>query len=350
MKHQNLQACAKIQDLKNAKIIFLALNGIGNTLLLTPVFTSLKKAYPRINISVLALADSAGSLKTNPNVDNVIVYPGKKGILSRLGFLLSLRKKKFDISFYPYPNVDIMSALFGLIVGARCRVNFEYKLFGKWSGLMDTVSIPVEFRKHDVEKNLEFAKLLGVARPSQKLFINVTAKDRKKIDLLLKGKVKKNDILVGMHVGSKEGMRVWPTENFARLVAMLSNKGQVKIVLVGTEIEKDLIKGFEEFAGNNIINLINETTIPETTALIERCKLFVTNDSAPMHMAVSVSTKVIAIYLGPNIMRTGPYGKEHVVFLVNMATKDIDSNKNHHYVKEVTPEIVFKEACKALNL
>src|SRR3989344_6248773 len=95
----------------NPKIIVLALNGIGNIILLTPTFTNLKKNLPDSHISVLTLSDAANVVKNNPCVDNVIVYPSKKPLLLRIIFLLKLRKEKYDVSFYPYPNVNIMSAL-----------------------------------------------------------------------------------------------------------------------------------------------------------------------------------------------------------------------------------------------
>lgn len=331
----------KLPKLNNAKIIFIALNGIGNTILLTPVFENLKRNLPKSHVAVLALKDSAAVVSNNPYVDEVIEYPSKKSLASRFAFLLKLRKRGYSLSLYPYPNVNIMSALIGVVIGAKCRVNFHYRLFGRWSRFLNSVSVPVNLDEHDVEKNLDMLRELGLKVSSKKLFIGYGKNDEKYVESLLKNKAGKNDILIGMHIGSKEGMRIWDTKNFASLVKKLSRHRSVKVILVGTGIEMSLIKGFDEFKLPSVVNLIRKTTIPQTTALIGKCRLFVTTDSGPMHMAVAAGTTVIAVYLGPHIKRTAPFGKKHIVFLTNKATVKEDRNKNHIYVDEVTPDMVY---------
>lgn len=340
----------KLPKLHNAKIIFMALNGIGNTLLLTPVFTNLKRNLPKSTITVLTLSDCANVVRNSPYIGEVLVYPSKNSLLSRMLFLLKLRKKKYDLSFYPYPNVSIMSALMAVLIGAKFKVNFDYRLFGRWCGFLNSISVPVNLEKHDVEKNLELLRALNLKVYSKSLFVNSGKKEEAYVKGLLENKVGKNDILIGMHVGSKEGMRIWDTKNFASLVEALSKHKRVKIVLVGTSIEKRLIKNFHEFQIPNVINLISKTTIPQTAALIKKCKLFVTTDSGPMHMAVAAGTRVMAIYLGPHIKRTAPFGKKHIVFLTNKSTIKDDKNKNHIYVDDVTPDMVCKKIIKILKL
>lgn len=337
----------KLKD--NPKILFIALNGIGNLIILTPAFTNIKKNLPKSRVSVLALIDSVDVVKDNPYVDEVIVYPAKKSLFSRIMFLLRLRHKKYDISFYPYPNVNIMSAVMAFLIGAKYRINFYYKFLNRWVGMFDTISVPVNLNKHDVEKNLDLIRELNLKIYSKNLFINITKEDKKYVDSLLKNKVQRNDILVGMHVGSKEGMRIWPTENFAYLVEKLLHYRRIKIVLIGTSIESKLIRNFEQFKQLNVINLIKKTSIPQTTYLIKKCKLFITTDSGPMHMAVAARTKVIAIYLGPHIKRTAPFGKEHIAFITDKSTRNEDQNKNHVYVDEIMPEMILEQVEKSLR-
>jgi len=46
------------------------------------------------------------------------------------------------------------------------------------------------------------------------------------------------------------------------------------------------------------INLCGSTDLSELISLIERCKVFVTSDSAPMHMASAIGTPFVALF-GP---------------------------------------------------
>ena len=331
------------------KILFIALNGIGDLILATPCFANIKKNLPESDVSVLTRSDSVGVVSNNPHIDNIIIYPSKKTIFSRILFLLKLRKTEYDISFYTYPNVNIMSALLSFLIGAKCRINFDYKFFGVYCGFLNSVSIPVDLDKHDIEKNLDLLRALKLKIHSKKLFIKIKKADEIFVNNILKGKIKKNDVLIGMHVGSREAKRIWSAENFASLVEKLSQDRRIKIILVGTSMEMSLIKNFDEFKIPNVINILKKTTIPQTTALIKKCRLFITTDSGPMHMAVAVGTKVIAVYLGAKIKRTAPFGKKHIVFLTNKSTYDEDTNKNHIYVDEVTPDMVYVQVKKSLR-
>ena len=66
------------------------------------------------------------------------------------------------------------------------------------------------------------------------------------------------------------------------------------------------------------INLSGRTTVGELTALFSKCKLFVSNDSGPVHIACAVGTPVISIFgrkdpgLSPE--RWGPRGEKSVFF------------------------------------
>ncbi len=47
-----------------------------------------------------------------------------------------------------------------------------------------------------------------------------------------------------------------------------------------------------------VINAAGKTTLPQLAALVKRCKVFITGDSAPMHIASSMGTNFVALF-GP---------------------------------------------------
>ena len=61
------------------------------------------------------------------------------------------------------------------------------------------------------------------------------------------------------------------------------------------------------------IDLTGQTPVGLLPGLLRRASLLVTNDSGPMHIAAAVGTPVVALFGPTDPVKTGPYGKGHVV-------------------------------------
>ncbi len=326
-----------------SKVLFIALTGIGNVIMLTPALTNIKKNLPKSKVSVLLDSYTEDVLEKNPYVDEIIIYPTNKNLLLKILFLLKLRKKKFDISFYSYPNNNIMSSIFSFLSGAKLKVNFHYKfLFLKKCEFLNTISVDADENTHDVDKNLNLLRAYNLKIYSRDLFVPISEEDKIYVDNLLKDKVKESDELIGMHIGSDGLDKMWKTKNFASLVDKIKNRESIKVILVGAEKERNLVDEFPELQTSKVINLMGNTTISQSTEVIRRCKVFIANDSAPMHMAVAIGTKVIGIFIASDVRRTRPYGKKHIV-LTNLTEYINGDNKNIIYVEKITPEVVFQQ-------
>ncbi|MBM2841153.1 MAG: hypothetical protein HW412_1681, partial [Bacteroidetes bacterium] len=68
----------------------------------------------------------------------------------------------------------------------------------------------------------------------------------------------------------------------------------------------------------NVLNAAGELSLLQSAELIRQCILLVSNDSAPMHLAVGVRTPVVAIF-GATVPRFGfaPRGKRDIVAEIN---------------------------------
>ncbi len=340
----------KISLSNQSKVLFIALTGIGNVIMLTPALANIKKNFPKSKVTVLIDSYTKDVLKNNKDVDEILIYPARKNLFSRLLFLLKLRGEKFDVCFYSYPNYNIMSAFLSYLTGARYRVNFYYKFMWKEKcGFLNTISVNADNDTHDVDKNLNLLKACNLGIYSKNMIIPATKEDKTYVDTLLKGKVKKSDTLIGVHIGSDDLDKIWKTNNFAALVEEITERGNIKVILVGAAKEKSLVEKFSEFNSPKVVNLMGRTTIPQTTEVIKRCKIFVANDSAPMHMAVVAGTKVISIFIASDFRRTGPYGKEHIVLTNLKEYIGSKRNKNIIYVDKVTPNVIYQQIKKFLR-
>jgi ADP-heptose:LPS heptosyltransferase len=82
---------------------------------------------------------------------------------------------------------------------------------------------------------------------------------------------------------------------------MLAMK-DIRVVVTGSEEEINIANDLIDMARSKVINAVGETTIMQLAALLKRCKVFVTSDSAPMHIASAMGTSFVALF-GPTDSR-----------------------------------------------
>lgn len=296
------------------KILVLALPGIGNTLLLTPMLESLRSNYKDAKIKVLVMYKSCKEiLEGNPNIDEIILFEFlKHGYLKSLKFMNKLSKEKFDISILPHPSNKLHYNLVSYFARAKIRLAHKYPYFKiKSLNFLQNKRLNLS-NKHEIEENLELLKLLGInANDTKKnIFINLTDKNRDFASKFLKSN-KISELKVGIHAGSSNlaGMenKRWPKERFVELCNYLIDNYKATILIFGGNDEIDL----KEFIHKNLKNknkafIVNTNSIKDTAALIQKCDFFITNDSGLMHIAAAFNVKTIAVSGAADCRRTYP--------------------------------------------
>ena len=108
--------------------------------------------------------------------------------------------------------------------------------------------------------------------------------------------------------------RMWPFERYAELCDELIEKYNAKVIFTGTPDESNLIKLIQDKIEKkeSTFNAAGEINLNQLFCLIEKCKLFIGNDSGPMHVAAAQGVKTLGLF-GPNLpARFGPYGKNGI--------------------------------------
>ena len=101
--------------------------------------------------------------------------------------------------------------------------------------------------------------------------------------------------------------KVWPADRFADLADQLSrSSGQRTILILGSKSESYLGRRLAQRVPQ-AINLCGELTLMEMTALMDSLRLFIGNDSGPMHLACAREIPVLGLFGPTNPKRTGPF-------------------------------------------
>jgi ADP-heptose:LPS heptosyltransferase len=95
----------------------------------------------------------------------------------------------------------------------------------------------------------------------------------------------------------------WPAKSFEDLMRRLAQELHGTIFVVGDRSERNLLPA--EIYSDSVLLLAGELTLRETALLLQKCQLFIGNDSGLMHIAGAMGVPSL-LFFGP----TSPNGKE----------------------------------------
>ena len=337
------------------RILLTRTDRIGDVVLSTPAIKAVRDKYLDAHIAFMVRPYAKDIVDGNPNLDEVIIYDkyGKhKSLLRTIIFAFKLRKKKFDLALMLHPTNRVH--LIAYLAGIPQRIGYDRKL-----SCLLTKRIPhtkQEGKKHELEYTLDILRSIGIVAKDKELFVPVHENDIEKIEKLLsEHHVDKNAALIAINPGASCPSKRWKEENFASLSDSLAGKYKAEILIVSDQASMESAKKVASFMKCEPINLAGRTTIGELAALLSKCKLFISNDSGPVHIACAVETPVVSIFgrkdPGLSPRRWGPTGVKTAVFHKDVGCKEClahNCNIGFKCLEAVTPEEVLAKAEKLL--
>jgi heptosyltransferase-2 len=115
-------------------------------------------------------------------------------------------------------------------------------------------------------------------------------------------------IFLGLNPGAEYGpAKRWPAERFAAVAREVSRKMPDCLWLAfGGAGDRALCDDIARLAGSRVLNLAGKTTLRELMALLKLCRVVLTNDSGPMHVAAALGTPVVVPFGSTSPELTGP--------------------------------------------
>ncbi len=309
------------------KILILALSGIGDALMFTPALKLLRQSLPYAQIDALVMFKGTKEIyETNENFNKVIYFDFiKEGALSSLKLVLGLRKK-YDTTINLYPSNRKEYNIINFLLGAKKRVGVEYlRMNNSNLGWLNNITVLENDKTHNVQTNIKLIEKLLNKSFDENPPMQISISDEKKIfaDNFLKDKnISTNDFLVGFHPGcatlKNHIRRRWEPEKFAELGNKLIKEKNAKVFLFGGPEEEELKSSINLRIDSKNSFVIKTDNFLQSIAIMKRCNVFVTNDSALMHVASALGLKVIAIIGPTNPHYIHPWKTEHKIVSLNL--------------------------------
>lgn len=321
-------------------LVIRGVNWLGDAVMTTPAVMRLRERFPGAKITLLCAEKLRDLWTSHPAIDEVMTFAPGEGLLS---VARNLRSIDADVAVV-FPN-SFRSALEAWMAGIPRRIGsgkFPRTLFltGRVPSPRGLVRMrkrtPEEVRRitstaspgsagartaypadsHQLHHYLRLAAHLGAdsspvppsLRPSEAATVSMRTR--------LAPAIASGAPLIGLNAGAEYGpAKRWPLDRFADTARLLSERMQARwpdrpspwFVLFGGKADIPLAQELTgRLQGLPIASLAGQTTLAELMAALALCRVLITNDTGPMHLAAALGVPVVVPFGSTSPELTGP--------------------------------------------
>lgn len=298
--------------MKLNKILVLRSDRFGEFLLNIPAIRAIRETYPDAEIILFIHSSIVELARCVPYVDEILECDKvSDGLFKKLNFVKSLKKFKFDAAVMLNPSKDFNIVTF--LAGIPIRVGYDRK----WGFLLNHKIADNKHLglNHEVDYNLELVSLIGAKTDNKAPTLDLDMHEVNKFAAYIG--IDKLDNLVAMHPWTSDPVKEWNQENFRLLAKRLIEELKVKILIVGTKDKLEKSRTLFGDLGDSVIDITGKTGLKELSWCLKKCRLLISADSGPVHLASAVGTPTVVLFRGDISgkcsKRWGPWGDNHIV-------------------------------------
>lgn len=329
-------------------ILLVSSTALGDALLSTPAFRSVRLGHPNARISLLLNAAYRELFTGHPDIDEIIPYHGGWRRFFRLAW--ALRQRHFDLACIFHGNEPQATPL-AYLSGAR----FIFKLpnTSRFRFLLTNREPELSWDDfgHGIEPRLKVAELAGGAATDTHMTLPVKAATEQEVAAILKTHgIAGCTPLLGLQPGASTTSRRWAPAHFVELARqLLAAHPELRIVVTGSAQETFLCREITAAIGDQRAwASAGEVPLRLLPALLKRCFTLVTGDTGPMHLAVAVETPVVALFAVSDARRSGPaYDLDRHIVIQKPRTCDPCLSKRCPYPLPICMENITLDEVRA---
>jgi len=350
--------------MKGQRFLILRLSAIGDVVRTLPAVKALKRYNPNCYIGWVVEEDSKSLLESQPEIDNVIVFPRRslerniksvKGIgwvLKEIwSFALELRRQEFEVAL-DFHGI-LKSGLVSWFSKCPVRVGFDRKASREGSFLFSNikVSLPSD-RLSRIEKNLFLLKGIGIEVKKIDPKLHIPKEDKLYVDSFFKDVVKEiPKPLIAIHPGTsfKTSYKRWMPERYGSLADRLINEVKGSIIFTWGPGELELVKKIQKGMKNYSFLGPRTDSLTQLAEVFSNCDLYIGGDTGPTHVASFMGVPVVVIYGPTDPIINQPFGR-HIKVVKKVGCNPCRKRSCQELIclKNIVVEDVFKAAKEIL--
>jgi len=322
------------------RILVRGTNWLGDAVMTTPALLRLREKFPDAHIALLTPDKLRELWLHHTAVNETISFSTGENVLA-VG--KKLRGGKFDLALVlpnsprsaiepwlagipqrigcarPWRNFFLTQAIIPRtnVVKMRKRSVGEIKELAVATNQSRTGVSPVRAggtpallsRAHQIHEYLHLAAALGANPEPLAPQLTVTPEEIETVKKRF-GLEKIDGPIFGLNPGAEYGpAKRWPAERFIAAAQEIQRRTNCAWILFGGKGDVAVTNQIESAIGNRqsaIINLAGKTSLRELMALLKLCRVVLTNDTGPMHVAAALGTPVVVPFGSTSLELTGP--------------------------------------------
>jgi heptosyltransferase-2 len=295
-------------------VLVLQTSFLGDAVLTLPLMSEIRRRFAVGKLTLLCQPASRELLQDHPAIDAIIVDDKKnldRGIAGLRRQAAALAGQKFTLALTPHKSWR--SALMLCWAGIPDRVGFRQSR--GWFLFHRTVRR--DGARHDVERNLSLLEAFDISpeQCNREIFLPVRPAVQAAVDQKLAALgLNINQPIVGIHPGSVWPTKRWAAAGFAQLIEALRRNSNCQVALFGGAEDGAVVHDVLARCRHGAIDLAGQISLHELPAAIRRCRVFVTNDSGPMHIAVAERVATVAVFCATTpALGFYPYSQQAIV-------------------------------------
>ena len=340
------------------RVLCVRLDTIGDVLMASPAIRACKGDGR--HVTLLTSRSGRAIAQLVPEIDDVIAFDapwvknGEAFATSEAvrAMAAELRDRRFDaaVVFTSFSQSPLPAAMLCWLADiplrlAHCREN-PYQLLTDWVPEPER-DLPT---RHEVRRQLDLVAAVGWTTDDERLSLRIDPEDASTaLAKLDEAGIDRSRSWVVVHPGATASSRRYPAELYARVVALLNDRG-VQVVVTGSDDERDLADVVVS-QSTEACSIAGCLSLGELAALLSSAPLLIANNTGPVHIAAAVGTAVVDVYALTNPQHT-PWMTPSRVLTHDVPCANCMSSvcrtEHHACLRMIEPETVVEAALALL--
>jgi heptosyltransferase-1 len=310
------------------RFLVVRLGSLGDIVHTFPAVAGLRQSFPPAEIIWLTHPRWA-NLVASSNLASEIWSVNSRDLANVRQTIAKIRAQKWDAAI-DYQGLW-KSALLPFLAGVPKRIGFSSETIREFGVPALYTSRVHAHATHIADQNGELSLQAGTqtAVGPVKLTVNESDCQRVKSDLAVAGVTK----YMVLSPGGGWRSKCWPPERFGELCRKIRGELNVRCVINYGPGEEPLAAAVKSTSGN-ADPILYGGELGQLMALLQGAQCIVGGDTGPLHLAIALGTKAVAIFGPTNPARNGPYPPQHFVL------RDPTAGTTHKRESETNPSLL----------